>query len=378
MRNAGYKYFISTILTSLFFAYTASAFAPCAVDHYELIAPFGSLPMCVDLQGYMQGIFTSAIGIAGILAVIMIVWCGIKLMTAGSVSGKNEAKECITNAIFGVLIAIGSWLLLNTINPLLLKKTPPELAQITTSTPAPTPSGPRVDPFPLTPGWYFRYIDKQGNTKNSARFDTSQYCDAVQKQATKDSTTITNGPNGTPGCFEIRATPQPAGEAATRIAICGNDLCKSSNTGVYVNKNSCVPPNANGVKNGCTNVDGLPSYTISFLKNLHNACNCTITITGGTENGHSSHGQSIPVFDLSRISTLNDFILNNSTLKHIPSFGAKLPSGQSVRFYKWYYGGYWFTDETGGSHDPHWHVCKQGTAAPTADRAGLFQRACNQ
>lgn len=45
-------------------------------------------------------------------------------MTTGSVGGKNEAKECITNALFGLLLAISSWLILNTINPLLLINKP--------------------------------------------------------------------------------------------------------------------------------------------------------------------------------------------------------------------------------------------------------------
>lgn len=45
-------------------------------------------------------------------------------MTTGSVGGKNEAKECITNALLGLLLAISSWLILNTINPLLLINKP--------------------------------------------------------------------------------------------------------------------------------------------------------------------------------------------------------------------------------------------------------------
>jgi hypothetical protein len=43
------------------------------------------------------------------------------MMMSGSVSGKSEAKECIWNAIFGLLIAIAAWAILYTINPDLLK-----------------------------------------------------------------------------------------------------------------------------------------------------------------------------------------------------------------------------------------------------------------
>ncbi len=98
---------------------TAEAATPC----YKLLAPVGTLTSggCYTLTQYLNGIFVTIIGIAGILAVVMIVICGIRLMTAASAGGKSEAKKCITNAIFGVLIAIGSWLLLNTLNPQLLK-----------------------------------------------------------------------------------------------------------------------------------------------------------------------------------------------------------------------------------------------------------------
>lgn len=88
---------------------------------YDLLAPVGTLPATVTLTQYLQGIFQTIVGIVGVLAVIMIVICGIRLMGSGSAGGKSEAKQCIWNAIFGILLAIGSWLLLNTINPLLLK-----------------------------------------------------------------------------------------------------------------------------------------------------------------------------------------------------------------------------------------------------------------
>lgn len=89
---------------------------------YQLIAPFGSLLQGdVSLSQYLQGIIHIVIGVAGILAVVMIVVCGIKLMMSGAASGKAAAKECIWNAIFGLLIAIGAWAILFTINPDLLR-----------------------------------------------------------------------------------------------------------------------------------------------------------------------------------------------------------------------------------------------------------------
>ena len=135
------------LLASLSLLVARSAEAACALpDQYELLVPIGTLSGCVNLGNYVKGMFETIIGIAGILAVVMIVYCGIKLMTAGSAGGKNEAKECITNALFGVLLAVGSWLILNTINPLLLTAKPSAIgipvAPLPPSTPTPaTPAG---------------------------------------------------------------------------------------------------------------------------------------------------------------------------------------------------------------------------------------------
>ena len=222
----------------LFFAYTASAFAPCAVDHYELIAPFGSLPMCVDLQGYMQGIFTSAIGIAGILAVIMIVWCGIKLMTAGSVSGKNEAKECITNAIFGVLIAIGSWLLLNTINPLLLLNKPLSLTSTGNSAPTP-PHTPRTQAPPTGLGCYFQYKDLTTGDTVYSHSDTCQACELIRNNFQIDKTHY----QILGMCYEPTKTTSPPASTPPPVTSAGSVSCPMSGTNLCETKfRQCTNP----------------------------------------------------------------------------------------------------------------------------------------
>ena len=105
---------------SIFLATLPSIALGQAGGTYNLIAPIGTLTGSLNLQQYLNGVFETTVGIGGILAVLMLVICGIKLMGTGSVAAKSEAKQCIWNAIFGLLLAIGSWILLNTINPLLL------------------------------------------------------------------------------------------------------------------------------------------------------------------------------------------------------------------------------------------------------------------
>ncbi|HEY4494095.1 MAG TPA: hypothetical protein VJB95_01525, partial [Candidatus Paceibacterota bacterium] len=61
------------------------------------------------------------IGLSAVMAVVMIVLGGIEYMTSELVSSKENGKQRITNAIFGLVIALGAYALLNTINPDLLK-----------------------------------------------------------------------------------------------------------------------------------------------------------------------------------------------------------------------------------------------------------------
>jgi len=70
-----------------------------------------------DLGSYAAGIFRLGIGIAGVLAVIMIVVAGIEYMATESITNKGDAKDRLQNAILGLLLALASWLILNTLSP---------------------------------------------------------------------------------------------------------------------------------------------------------------------------------------------------------------------------------------------------------------------
>ncbi|OGZ08756.1 MAG: hypothetical protein A3D65_04100 [Candidatus Lloydbacteria bacterium RIFCSPHIGHO2_02_FULL_50_13] len=108
------NYFLLPILT---FLLPEFAFA----QNYTLMAPMGSiLSGSPDLTTYLQGAVIVVIGIAGLLAVSMTVFCSMRLMMAQSASARSAAKECIWNAIYGLLLAIGAWIILYTINPFLL------------------------------------------------------------------------------------------------------------------------------------------------------------------------------------------------------------------------------------------------------------------
>jgi hypothetical protein len=59
-----------------------------------------------------------------IIFFVMLVVAGIQYMTSGSGAGITSAKARIRNAILGLALLLGSWLILNTINPRITQLTP--------------------------------------------------------------------------------------------------------------------------------------------------------------------------------------------------------------------------------------------------------------
>jgi len=92
-----------------------------SIDTYKLLAPIGEMTTApTNFGDYANKILLIVIGLCGVLAVVMIVIGGFMYMGDESVFGKTEAKGQITRAILGLLIALGAYALLNTINPDLL------------------------------------------------------------------------------------------------------------------------------------------------------------------------------------------------------------------------------------------------------------------
>jgi hypothetical protein len=75
-----------------------------------------------DFVGYVIRIYQFGIGIVGIVAVGMIVYGGILIAwNTESIDKKGKGREMITSALIGVAVLFGSYLILNTINPQLVR-----------------------------------------------------------------------------------------------------------------------------------------------------------------------------------------------------------------------------------------------------------------
>ena len=116
------------------------------VDNYVLLQPLPcevGTPNC-DTNGqitsykasqtqnaigtYLNVMLRIFIGLCAVLAMIMIVMGGLEYMTSELISSKESGKQKITGAVLGLLLALGSWALLYTINPKLINS---DLSSIT-------------------------------------------------------------------------------------------------------------------------------------------------------------------------------------------------------------------------------------------------------
>ncbi|HBB54398.1 TPA: hypothetical protein DEQ22_03165 [Candidatus Nomurabacteria bacterium] len=205
---------------------------------YQLLAPLPceSGPGCVEKQlttfdttgkgggalgGYLNLMIKLFIGICAVLAVIMIVIGGIQYMTTELISSKEEGKKRILGAIFGLLLALGAYTLLYTINPNLLKSDLSKLIDVTVE------------------------VDLNDNIAQTYDPVTKKYRNGAVFGASWDAT---------------------RGEFA--------DLAASGAT-IYNSQCTTI-----GQQN-CTSTRGLDP---SVLNTIHQQCpDCTLIITGGTE-----------------------------------------------------------------------------------------------
>lgn len=244
-------------------------------DCYTLLAPLPGLGTINTAQGlppYIRTIFRLAIGIAGVIAVIIIVWAGIEYMMSDIVFKKEDAKSRIWSALGGLVLLIGSVVILNTINPDLLNlgfKLTNVSVQVSED-----------DPSPVT--------------------NTGKVC-------------VGRGPGGegyTVGADWATASGLPI---ATLPA------------GVAVNKGECAKV---GDKN-CTSLRGLPTTLLTTIKSK--CPNCELTVTGGTECwAHKTHGPNVSAIDLRSAGTpnLNKYITGSEVF---PNDG-KAYTKDGVRF----------------------------------------------
>ncbi|MBI4407397.1 MAG: hypothetical protein HY565_02750 [Candidatus Kerfeldbacteria bacterium] len=96
----------------------AADYVPGPESAYSLEQPFAGEDSVKNIGEYIQLVYRFALGIVGIIAVVLIMFGGLRWMAAaGNESIITEAKEIVTSAVTGLVIALLSYVILAFINP---------------------------------------------------------------------------------------------------------------------------------------------------------------------------------------------------------------------------------------------------------------------
>jgi hypothetical protein len=120
MKKIPYVLIKSTMALSFFFSLANVTYA---LSDYTPLAPLPNLQAndgTTNFQTYIPGVFTLSIGIAAVLAFVMITIGGITYATSDALTGKQNGRKYIEDALWGLLLVIGAYVILNTINPKIL------------------------------------------------------------------------------------------------------------------------------------------------------------------------------------------------------------------------------------------------------------------
>jgi cell wall-associated NlpC family hydrolase len=94
---------------------------------YSLLAPLPGIDRVTENEtvgGYLNTLIQIIIGVIGLLSVVMIIVGGIQYMSTDAIAGKDEGRQTIQGAVLGLLLALGSFVILNTIDPDLTRLEP--------------------------------------------------------------------------------------------------------------------------------------------------------------------------------------------------------------------------------------------------------------
>lgn len=100
------------------------------INTYTPLAPLPGLDKGLNfddscpLANYLNTMFDLIVGVIIVIAMVKLVLGGLEYVTSESISGKANAKDSIIAAFGGLVLALGSYIILNSINPNLLNLCP--------------------------------------------------------------------------------------------------------------------------------------------------------------------------------------------------------------------------------------------------------------
>ncbi|CAN5138715.1 hypothetical protein BH11PAT3_BH11PAT3_0040 [soil metagenome] len=286
-----------------------------APAEYQMLAPVPQLlnPKTgkADLATFLPAVVKLMIGLAIAFALLKIFQGGIMYLSTDAFSGKSEGRKVITDALIGLLLTIGAYTLLYTINPRLVK-------------------------FTLA---------------------------IPNNQTAVDSYTGVNG-NG----LDSVSSTYPTNWVDGKVWDDDKQVRKTLSDGrIGFNANNCVKIG----EKGCTSVYGLTTPVGDKLLDLQKKCeswknSCRVIITGGTE--YWLHGNRST--DINKNPTSHkpwkgmvvDLSLGNQPLHDFLEAKGMVPIGDdrtscTSGSERYIYNGGLYVNEIISGNTPHWHVC---------------------
>ncbi len=222
------------------------------------------------ISEYVAAIYKYGVGVAAILAVVMIMIGGFVWLTSAGVPERiGKAKDFIISALSGLLLALFSFIILQTVNPELVSLGALNVQSVQ-----------EIDPHTYEP----TYSESSGT--------------------------------GTTGTGSTGTVPQVE-EASDLTEQQIRDELSESGIGVWESTA------------GATRVEGLPDTSIDYITDVTeslggSSTNQVATLTGATEEGYHSdrHGWGQNTFDLDRPdSDLDSYVSSNSDATQDLSWG---------------------------------------------------------
>ncbi len=250
------------IVLGLVLAFSVCTTIYAATAPYTVLAPLPGTTIeqnctancTTDLQTYLPGVFWWSIGLAAAMAFVMITYGGLVYMTSDAIYGKEDGRKYIENALWGLLLVIGAWVILNTLNPQILSfhLTIPR-PTIVAGTAGVTAGGSNVG----------------GNVAGTQMTQAQKDADKIVRDALTNKSTIT-----------------------VYRGVCDN-----------------------GQTTGCVDLNGLSPKASQGIRDLAGQCHCSISITGGTEPGHTTgdptHDRGVALDFESSGTAVQDLVTNH-------------------------------------------------------------------
>ncbi|MEF3691869.1 MAG: hypothetical protein V3574_02300 [Candidatus Moraniibacteriota bacterium] len=303
-----------------------------------------------DLIVGIQRIIKWGMQILVVVALVAIVGGAIMYIISAGNSGMMEsAKTVIKQALWGVVIVLGAWVIVNTILWMITSKLYPG-------------TGESGNKFMDISNWYnfdCKKVQSGGDSQEQAGGTSQDSQEEAQRQQVEEAQLRAEEAAQRAADAERRAeeAAQRAEEtdsAQSEITPLSEQEVRSvfSESGISINNNACNP----GQTSGCTDVGGLREYTISSVVVLRELCgaSCEVVITGGSE-GNGIHNESGTYNHINGYKV--DLRPNPELNNYIETTFTKIPEPRSD-------GAIGYRDSSGNTYyleGNHWDVTYYGT-----------------